>query len=118
MAATRRRMTRRAVPAPRKGHGRQGPGKDNVVSGKPKGLTFENRRQARHKRNNGIRDRGLRRELCLGSKEIFYEALGQINRLEVVKRAVESSVRLRKMSVKILWRSQPPPKRKKRLLAA
>jgi hypothetical protein len=31
LAAARGRLTRRAVRAPRKGHGRQGPGKDNIV---------------------------------------------------------------------------------------
>jgi hypothetical protein len=39
---------------------------------------FEKRRRARSKCNNGIRDRGLRRELRLGRKETFYEGLGQI----------------------------------------
>jgi hypothetical protein len=36
---------RRAVPQPRKGHGRQGPGKGDVVRGTPKGRTFEKRRR-------------------------------------------------------------------------
>jgi hypothetical protein len=35
--------------------------------------------------------------------------------LEFVKIAAGSSVRIRKMSVKTLWISRPPPKRKKRL---
>jgi hypothetical protein len=104
--------------APCKGHGRQGAGKDDVVCGTPKERTFEPRREARHKSNYGINDRGLRRELCLGSNETFHEVLGQIIELEVEKRAVESSVRLRKMSVKTLCRIRPPPKRKKRLLQA
>jgi hypothetical protein len=63
------------VPAPRKGHDRQGLGKDNVVCGTPKGRTFEKRRWAQPKHNSGIRDRGLRRELRLGGKEPIYEAL-------------------------------------------
>jgi hypothetical protein len=63
-------------------------------------------------------DQGLRQKLHLGSKEIFYETLEQLIGLEVVKRAVGSSIGLWKMSVKTLWRSQSPPKWKKRLLAA
>jgi hypothetical protein len=35
---------------------------------------------------------------------------------EVVKLAAGFSGRFRRVSVKILWRSQPPPKRKKRLV--
>jgi hypothetical protein len=35
----------------------------------------------------------------------------------MARRIVVSSVRIEKTSVKTLWRSQPPPKRKKRLLA-
>jgi hypothetical protein len=53
-------MTRRAVPAPPKVHSRQGPDKDDVQHGTPKGRILEKRRQERPKRNNGIRDRGLR----------------------------------------------------------
>jgi hypothetical protein len=74
-----------AAPAPRKGHCRQGPGRDNVVRGTPKGRNFEMRHRAQPKRNSGIRDRVLRREPRLGSKE----ALGQIIGLEVAERAVE-----------------------------
>jgi hypothetical protein len=76
LAASLRRMIRSAFPAPRKGHGRQGPGKDEVVRGSHKGRTFQKKFRARPKRSNGIRDRGLRREPHLGSNEIFYEALG------------------------------------------
>jgi hypothetical protein len=43
------------------------------------------------------------------------EALRQTLRLEV-KLAAGYSVRIRKMSVKTLWRSWPTPKRKKRLI--
>jgi hypothetical protein len=110
-------MTRRAIPAPRKGHGRQGPDKDDDVRGTRKGRAAERIRQTQLKLN-GIRDRGLKQQLRLGSKEKFYKALGQITGLEVAKKAVESTVRLQKMNAKTLWRSQPPPKRKKMLLPA
>jgi hypothetical protein len=44
-------------------------------------------------------------ELHLGSKETFYEALGQTVGLQVVKRAVRFSIGLRKVSDWTLWRS-------------
>jgi hypothetical protein len=37
---------------------------------------------------------------------------------EVMKRIARSSIRIRKMSVRALWRGRPPLKRKKRLLVA
>jgi hypothetical protein len=67
---------------------------------------------------NGLRGRRRSYELILENKEMFHEALGQTIGLEVVKYAVGSSVRIRKTSVKTLWRSRPPPKRKNTLLAA
>jgi hypothetical protein len=65
------------------------------------------RRDIRHKQkcNNGIRKRDLKQQLCLGSKETFYEALGQIIRLEIVKRTIGSSVMIQKMNVTTSWRS-------------
>jgi hypothetical protein len=35
--------------------------------------------------------------------------------LEIAKQTVGTSIRLRKMSVRTLWRGRTPPKRKKRL---
>jgi hypothetical protein len=103
-------LTRCTIPASRKGHGHQGPGRDNVARRALKGRTLEKGRRALPKRNSGIRDRGLRWELHLGSKETFYEALRQNIGLEVAKRAVEFFIGLWKISVKTLWRSWPPPK--------
>jgi hypothetical protein len=62
--------------------------------------------------NNGIRNRGL------GSKKIFYEALGQTTGLVIAKRIARSSIGIQKTGVKTLWRSWSPPKQKKRRLAA
>jgi hypothetical protein len=59
LVAARRGMACIAIPAPRKGHGGQGPGKDNVVRGTRKGRKFVKRRRANPKRNNDIRNRGL-----------------------------------------------------------
>jgi hypothetical protein len=90
----------------------------HIVQGNPKGQTLRKRCWAQPKCNNDIRDQGLRQQLCLGSNKTFYEALGQIIGLEVMKQAVEFAIGLQKMSVKTLWRSQPPPKGKKRLHTA
>jgi hypothetical protein len=65
LVATCRRMTRRAILARRKGHGRQGQGQDNVVRGTQKGRTFRKRHRAKPKRINGITNRGARRQLRL-----------------------------------------------------
>jgi hypothetical protein len=46
LSSARGRMTCRAIPAPRKGNGRQGPGRDNVAQGASKGQTFEKRHRA------------------------------------------------------------------------
>jgi hypothetical protein len=53
---------------------------------------FKKRHWAQQKWNNGIRDRGLKQQLSLGRKEIFYEALRQTIGLEIVKRTVGSFV--------------------------
>jgi hypothetical protein len=45
LAAHRRWMTRRPVPALRKGHGRQGPDRDSVARGALKGRTFKRRQR-------------------------------------------------------------------------
>jgi hypothetical protein len=82
-----------------------------------KGPVVEKRRQKGLECNNGIRNQGLKQQLCLGSKEIFYEALGQTTGLQIANRMARSSIRTLKTSVKRLWRSWPPPKWKKRQLA-
>jgi hypothetical protein len=64
-------MTRRAVPAPRKGHSRQGPCKDDVACGTPKGRTFGKKCRGQPECNNGIKDIGLKGQLRLGSKKAF-----------------------------------------------
>jgi hypothetical protein len=98
-------MTNCAGTAQRKGHGH-------------KELTVEKRGWKGAEYSNGIRNQDLKQQVCLGSKETFSEALGQTIRLEIIKLTAESFVRIRKMSVKASWRSQLPPKWKKRLLAA
>jgi hypothetical protein len=79
-----------------KGHGHQGPHEDDVLCGIPKGRKFEKRRRGRPKRNNGIRDPGVRRELRLRSREIFYEALRLII---IMQEAVNSSLKPAKLFI-------------------
>jgi hypothetical protein len=68
--------------------------------------------------HNGMRNRGLNEQLRLGRKRVFNRTVRRTLGLEVAKRAFEFSIGVQKMSVKAMWRSQPPPKRKKRILAA
>jgi hypothetical protein len=81
LAAASRRMTRHAVPAPRKGHGHQGSGKYDVV-GTPKGRTFEKRR-AQPKCSSGIWDQNLKQQVRLRSKMAFIKTVGQTHELAV-----------------------------------
>jgi hypothetical protein len=89
LAAACRGMTRCAIPAPRKGHDRQGPGRDNVARGVPKGRTLKRRQRMCQECSNGISNHDLKGQLCLGSKMAFKKTF----RLEVAKWAVEFSIR-------------------------
>jgi hypothetical protein len=51
----------------------------------------------------------------MGCEETFHEVFGQTHRLEVMKQAARFSIKLWKVSDWTSWRSQPPPKQKKRL---
>jgi hypothetical protein len=64
---------------------------------------------------NGIRDRGLREQLR--SKVEFTKIFRKTTGLEMAKRIARSAVGLRKIKDWTLWRSRPPPKRRKNLLA-
>jgi hypothetical protein len=61
---------------------------------------------------NGIRGRSRGQKLCLRIQKTVYETLRQTFKLEVMKRAVVTSIRRRKTSVRTLWRFRPRPKRK------
>jgi hypothetical protein len=103
-------MTSRAGLAQCKGHGCQGKGKDSVVQGTRKGWTFGKKHWVQPECNNGIRNRDLQELLRLESKgkvnKTFRETLG----LEITKRTAGSSIRIRKMSVRALWRVRSPLK--------
>jgi hypothetical protein len=75
-----------------------------------KGLMVEKRCWKGLEYNSGVRDRGMKQHLCLGSKEAFYEALGQTIGLEIVKLAARYSARIKKISVKASCRIRSQPK--------
>jgi hypothetical protein len=64
-AAACRGMNRLVIPAWRKGHGRQGPGRDNVARGAPKGGSLKKRQRTHQEGSNGIGDRDVKEKLPL-----------------------------------------------------
>jgi hypothetical protein len=66
--------------------------------------------------SNGIRSRGLKERLHLGSRRTLNKTFTQTIELEIAKQTVRTSIRLQKMNVRTLWRAQPPLKQKKRPL--
>jgi hypothetical protein len=97
-------MTRCAFPAQHKGHCCQGRGKDKAVPRTQKGWTFRKRHWTKLE---GI-NKDLKKQLHVRKEGIFKETL----ELEIAKRIARSSVRIRKMSVRTLWRGRPPLKQK------
>jgi hypothetical protein len=85
LAAAPERLTSIAIPAQSKGHSSQGPSKDDVAYGTPKGMMFNRRRRARPKQKNGMRDQSLKWQLLLGSKRAFNMTIRQAIELEVMK---------------------------------
>jgi hypothetical protein len=79
-----------------------------VLCGTPNGQTFQKRQQMQC--SNGIRDQGVKLQLCLGSKGNLNEVRRQTVELKIIKRIVGSSVGIRKIIVKTLCRSCPPNK--------
>jgi hypothetical protein len=112
LAAARRGMTHHAVPAPGKGYSHQGPGRD-VLQGAPKGQTIGKKCRAQLECVNGIRDQNLKEQLRLREDRTSGRIFRKTAELEIAKQLVGTSTRLWKMSVRALWRGQPPPKRKK-----
>jgi hypothetical protein len=64
-AAACRGMNRSVISARRKGHGHQGPPRDNVARGAPKGQTLKGRQRTRQKSSTGIGDRDANEQLRL-----------------------------------------------------
>jgi hypothetical protein len=83
--ATHRGMTCWAGVAWHNGHGHQGPGKDSVVQGTQKGRTSGKGHQPKPEFNNGIRNRDLKEQLCVGSERAFSGIYRKALILEIVK---------------------------------
>jgi hypothetical protein len=103
-------MTCQAGIARCKGHGHQGPSKDNIAQGTQKGQTFRKGYQPKLECNTRIRNGDLKEHLRLGSERTIGGIYRKAIVLEMVKRRVEPSVRIKKMSNWTLWRGRPPPK--------
>jgi hypothetical protein len=110
--------------------------KDKAVQRTQKGWTNDKRWQKGLECIDGIRDRvtiwqlHLRKERTTGNgirgwirrQQLWLESTGNVNEtfretlgLEIAKRIAGFSVRIKKMSVRTLWRGQlPPPPQKKR----
>jgi hypothetical protein len=101
-------MTLCAIPAPRKGHSHQGPGRDSVAKGAPKGQTLKRRLRMCQEGSSGIRDRDLKEQLRLRSKMEFNKTIRKTFGLEIARRAIEFFFGLQKMSDCTLWRSWTP----------
>jgi hypothetical protein len=121
-------MTLRAEVAKHKGRSYTGPmveqrqrnnrTRHKVARRAPEGRALQKSRRNGPECNNGIRNQDFKEQLRLGSERtssgIYRKALVP----GIVRRTVRSSVRMRIMSIRTLWRSRPPPKRKKSILAA
>jgi hypothetical protein len=103
-------MTSRAISARRKGQG-----KEKAVPRTQKGQTFGKRCRPKPEGINGIRDRDLKKELRLRKEGTSGRVFGKTIGLEIAKRIAASSVKIRKMNLRTLWRGRSHPKRKKRL---
>jgi hypothetical protein len=101
IGVTEDRTRDRAVPARRKGRSHRGP-------------TVEKRRWKGPECNNGIKDRGVRRQLRQRKEMTSVRIFRKTVELEIEKRITGPSTGLRKVSGGTLWRGWPPPKRKKR----
>jgi hypothetical protein len=113
-------MTCYAIPAWRKTDCRQGQGCRKRRRAKPEGNTGirnQGSRQQLHLKKerttgNGIRGWSRRQEPCLGSRTTLDNTFRKIVEWEITKQIVRTSIRLQKMSVRTLWRGQPPKQKK------
>jgi hypothetical protein len=133
LVAACRGIARRAIPARRKGHVRQGYGQDSVARGAPKGRTLERKQRTRQEGRDGMRDRDVKEQLLLrkerttsngikgrsrrpephlGSRTTLNKTFRKTAELEVPRQILGTSIRLRTMSDWTLWRGRSPPKRK------
>jgi hypothetical protein len=105
LAFARERLTRRTIPAPRRGHGQGRCTKSPLRTDVYEGTSGETEKEQRH--NEAAATTGKQWN---SFNDTFRQNLGP----EILKRAVEFSIGLRKMSDWIFWRTRPPRKRKRR----
>jgi hypothetical protein len=122
-AAAGIRATRCAKVARSKGRSHEGPlvqreqrttqTKIKFSRASQKGRTLRMRQLVRLEGTNGTRNQDFKEQLCLGNERttsgIYRKTIG----LEIIKRAVRISSRMRKVTDLTLWRGRPPPKRKR-----
>jgi hypothetical protein len=82
----------------------------NVVQGSFKALMFKKRRRMHPECNNGVRHNGVKQHLLLGKKENCEQDTQADPRTGDCKPSSQVSTRVRKMSVRMLWRGWPLPK--------
>jgi hypothetical protein len=85
-------MTHCAIPATHKGHGHQGPGRDNVARGTLKGCIFGKRRWLQLECISGIRNRDLTEQLCLRKEKTFGRIFRMTVELEIAKQQLGLSL--------------------------
>jgi hypothetical protein len=75
---------------------------DNVIRETHKGPTSKRRRLTGPESSNGIKNRGMEEQVCLGSKRTLGETFWQTVELEIAERTVGPSIGLRKVSDRTL----------------
>jgi hypothetical protein len=123
LAAAGRKTTHHAEVAQRKGRGLQGRSHEGpsveqgrrknhnmnkFERGTRKGRTLRRRQLMRQEGTNGTRNRDFEKQLRLGSERTTSGIHKKTIGLEIVKRAVGISSRLRKIRNWTLWRGRPP----------
>jgi hypothetical protein len=78
-----------------------------------KGRTLGKRQLMCLEGTNGTRNRDFKEQLRLGNERTTSVIYRKTIMLEIVKRAVRISSRMRKVTDWTLWRGQPPPKTKR-----
>jgi hypothetical protein len=84
-------MTCHATPALHKGHG-QGPDRDSVARGSPKGWMLERRQLMRQEGSSGMRDWYVKEEVRLRKKRIPARIFGKTVELKFAKQIVRTSL--------------------------
>jgi hypothetical protein len=114
MSSDRRRKIRRAIPAVRKGHVREGLGKNSVAKGASRGKMLGKRQRKSSESKNGILDRDLKEQLDRWMKKTTNRI---IRKTIVLKRVFEFRIAVG-IEQRFTLEDLCPSKIKKILLAA